>query len=363
MVVMRKNFVPVFLIAVMFFTYGCDKPVFKFSHSPVVATSSETVTYTVDVIDKCSPCKVTITVNGGGVGNIHTCNSVNNGGSCTFTHGPYPGYQGTSVSYLVKVENAKESRTRGYYYFGITDDDYNWVPASGGVSRPYAPALTYKDTDSADDYFFHRAGDYGNDTAANFKDFLDDVHDKIFDVFAEQDKIGKNSNLNMSKMNFWVYRKQESAAGGCGCVNADADDDIPWRDADMVLHTTNFGDCSSVGDRTGTAEGHNTKAFLHESGHIFGLADEYDDGDCSTSYFQPANEPNIWSTEAGCRAEQTAKGRDPNACYKFTTCQGDWWGIHDSDDVAPHNVMVRGMVGDIWGIESGEYLDWWFGQL
>lgn len=110
-----------------------------------------------------------------------------------------------------------------------------------------------------------------------------------------------------------------------------------------------------------TAEGSNTKAFLHESGHgIFGLADEYDAGSsCYTYYFQPATEPNIWSSQADCRAEQTAKGRNPDTCWKFTACQGGWWGIQALND---GTVMQIGLVNDPWGTESREHVNWWFGQ-
>ena len=139
----------------------------------------------------------------------------------------------------------------------------------------------------------------------------------------EQEKIGKNNDTDIHNLNFWVYRKLESAPGGCGQVNADAGTDIPWRDIDMVLHTTAYGDCSIMGDRRATAEGFDTKAFLHESGHaLFGLGDEYDDDDCSTAYTVPANEPNMFQTEAACRAEQIARGRAPGACYEYTPCKG-----------------------------------------
>lgn len=64
--------------------------------------------------------------------------------------------------------------------------------------------------------------------------------------------------------------------------------DMPFRDTDAVLHEENFRDCS-IGSWF-SAEGHDTKAFLHESGHaVFNMADEYDG---NTNYFEPNNEPN-----------------------------------------------------------------------
>ena len=144
----------------------------------------------------------------------------------------------------------------------------------------------------------------------------------------------------------------------CGTVHPDAVMDMPWTNVDAILHTTDFQDCASPGLRHFTAEGHNTKTFLHESGHaVFCLADE-----CNgrTRYFEPVNEPNIWNTEAECRAEQTAKGRDPDACWQFTSRQGGWWGIHSLSD---NTVMQRGNVHDPWGIESAEHVMWYFDQF
>ena len=164
-------------------------------------------------------------------------------------------------------------------------------------------------------------------------------------VYRKQDAI-KDWN-QMDKFNFYVYSKT-GTSGGCGTVNASTAVDIPWRNVDAVLHAANFQDCTSGSHFS--AEGSNTKAFLHESGHaVWGLADEYDG--CYTSYFEPPAEPNIFDTETACRAEQTAKNRDPNACWQFTSCQGGWWGIHALDG---KTVMQTGMVGDLWGVEGRE---------
>ncbi|RMF91651.1 MAG: hypothetical protein D6736_04810, partial [Nitrospinota bacterium] len=71
-------------------------------------------------------------------------------------------------------------------------------------------------------------------------------------------------------------------------------------------------------------------------------------------------EPNIWSTEAGCRAEQTTKGRDPDECWEFTSRSGGWWGIQQLTD---GTVMQIGNVGDPWGIEGEEHVRWYFNQF
>ena len=159
----------------------------------------------------------------------------------------------------------------------------------------------------------------------------------------------------MDIFNFYIYSKEAQAAN-CGTPDSDIDADMPWRDADAVLHVGNLSDCTNLSLSRFSAEGGNTKAFLHESGHgVFDLADEYDG---TTYYFQPFNEPNIWDLEADCRLEQTNKNRDPDDCWRFTSRQDGWWGIQSLSD---GTVMQIGNVGDPWGIEAEEHVRWFFG--
>lgn len=336
---MKKTF---YLLAITLLFAGCY-PEVKITHSPVIAKSSEQVTFTATLLkDGDGPCTVEILVN---ATSVQTCPNLSTGDTCTYTGGPYAAYEGTTVSYLARATDSEgHIDIKGYYYFGITDANYSW-------GLDYIPARRAGLSADKEDLFFHQASDY-----SSFDDFVDDVEDKMYDIYGEQDLIKDPDNYDT--FNFFVYTKV-AGTNNCGTVHADADTDIPWRDDDAVLHTTNFGDCT-IGSHF-TAEGHNTKAFLHESGHgVFGLADEYDDGDCSTGYFQPANEPNIWSTEAACRAEQTAKDRDPDECWQFTACSGDWWGIHS---LAVLTVMQWGMVNEPWGIEAEEHVGWYFNQF
>jgi hypothetical protein len=312
----------------------------EIQHSPVIAKKTEAVTYTATVKeDGDGPCDVDIYVNGA---LVKTCNGLVSGDTCTFTGGPYASSWLANYR-VVATDSDGDSVDNGTYYFGITDAGYNWL-------LDWIPARWMGDTLGHEDLVFHKATDY-----ASFDSFVDDVEDKIYDVYNKQDIISRTENLD--KFNFYVYSKNASSSG-CGTVHTDADMDMPWRDDDAVLHTSTLGDCTNSGLTHFSAEGHNTKAFLHESGHaVFGLADEYDW--CYTWYFAGAVEPNIFPTEAACRAEQIAKGRDPDACYQFTTCQGGWWGIHD---MTIPTVMQRGMVGDPWGIEAAERVEWVFDQ-
>ncbi len=333
---------------------GCGEPepvppCVEIYHSPMLATSAETVTFTATVCDEgAGSVTIEILVN---ATIVQTCNDLSTGDTCTYTGGPYGDYEDTTVSYLANgTDSEGTTTTKGYYYFAITDNNYDW-----GLN--YLPIRLTGDSADKIDLVFHQAADY-----ASFANFVSDVESKVYGVYHQQAIIG--DTWNMDKFNFYVY-PNVATTDSCGTVHADANTDIPWRDIDAVLHVADFQDCTSLALRVFTAEGGNTKAFLHESGHaVLGLADEYDASPlCYTYYFEPANEPNIFEAEAGCQAEQTAKGRPTGACREFTTCQagdGDgWWGIHGASD---NTVMQRGNPGDIWGIEGEEHVSWEFDQ-
>lgn len=339
---MKNIFCLSFIVLVLM---GCSPDV-RITHSPVVAKSDEQVTFTAEVTyDANGPCTVEINVN---AALVQTCNGLNVGDTCTYTGGPYTTFEGESVAYSVNITDRDgDSKRRGDYNFSITDTSYNWG------SYDYLWARKVGPTADKEDLVFHRASDY-----SSFSDFVDDVGDKINDVYAEQDIIESPNNLDT--FNFYIYKNVAAGTSDCGAVHADASTDMPWRDDDAILHVATFSDCThrhTIGHFT--AEGSNTKAFLHESGHaVFNLADEYDG--CFTSYFEPPNAPNIFDTEAGCRAEQTAQDRDLGNCFQFTSCDGGWWGIHD---MSIDTVMQWGMVNDPWGIEADEHVEWYFDQF
>ena len=343
MVIIRSAIILCIFIMLFFGGCECDKyPLIKVKHEPVIARSNEQVTFTVTVLRTGdTPCNIDILVN---AALVHTITNAQSGQTYTYTGGPFTSYEGTTVSYLAKAtDNDYDTDTRGYYYFAITDANFDWA-------LPYMPARYTGPHSQKEDLIFHRANDY-----TSFKSFVDDAGSKIWNVYDEQAIIEEPNNLD--NFNFYIYSKIASV-NSCGTIHSDADTEMPWRNTDAILHVANFGDCTNLGLSHFTAEGGMTKAFLHESGHaVFGLADEYDG---PTYYFQPANEPNIWSAENGCRSEQTTKGRDPDVTWEFTSRQGGWWGIQHSID---NTVMQRGNVGDTWGIEAAEHVRWWFVQF
>ncbi len=341
----RKSLLVPFMLALA--AAACSTQV-QVTHSPLVATVNDQITFTAKAITNTTPDSVRIQVLVNAV-LVATCNS----SPCTYTGGPYPTRKDGFVSYAANIEakytfngeQYTQTHVDGYYFTGITDANYNYA------GSPYLYGRYKGSTSDYEDLVFHMADDY----AANgktFTDFLADATDKVRNKYGAQDII----QSNLDKFNFWVYKKQGSASG-CGTVHADAAADMPWRDDDAVLHDNSLQDCTNAGLTHFSAEGSTTKAFLHESGHaVFGLGDEYD-GPTNYSIVQ-SPEPNIFDTQNLCRSEQTAKSRDPDACYEFTTRDGGWWGIQTGT-----TIMTTGNVGDAWYTEAAERVRWYFNSM
>lgn len=337
---MRTLFTGLGLIALA----GCATNV-QIVHDPIVATKDEQITFTATAITNTNPDSINIQILVNAV-LVKTCTS----SPCTFTGGPYPSREDGFVSYAANIkanytfldELYIQTDVDGYYNTGITDASYDW----GGSDFLYARYSG--DIADKEDFVFHMDDDYGGDLG----DLIADATDKLNDIFGKQELIDKN----LDAFNFWIYKK-EGDADDCGTPHADVSTDMPWRDDDAVLHVGTFQDCTNVGLTRFSAEGSNTKAFLHESGHaVFGLGDEYD-GPTNYSIVQ-SPEPNIFDTETACEGEQTSKFRDPAECYEFTARQGGWWGIHTGT-----TVMTTGNLGDDWFAEAQERVLWYFDNM
>lgn len=336
------------LLVFTFIATGCtnranDK--LSIEHSPVVATSTEQVTFTAKAVTSSSDYRIRIFVNDS---LVHTCY---NTPECSYTDGPYPSYEGSSVSFLARLDtfdcDIRCDKWDGYYEFGVTDANYNWgtnkyIPARVSVGNITAPSGT------DEILLIHMADDYATN-GKTFADFVGHVHEKIYDVYADQDIIKKH----MDDMDIYVYTR-EATLGNCGTVHWQTNVEVPWRDDDAILHYTPANDCTDGSLSRFTAEGLPSVDFLHHSGHaIFGLADE---GCTGTGYFESLIEPNIFSSQEACRAEQNLKLRNPDACYEF--CGNGWWGIHTGT-----TVMSNGAVGDPWGVEAEERINYFFNNL
>ena len=94
---------------------ACSKPDIKIMHSPVVATNSERVTFTAVSDTASTDFQIQILVN---AALVKTCTS----SPCVYTGGPYPAYEGTTVSFLANITDndcsSNCTNTDGYNYFG-----------------------------------------------------------------------------------------------------------------------------------------------------------------------------------------------------------------------------------------------------
>ena len=190
--------------------------------------------------------------------------------------------------------------------------------------------------------------------------FLKDVEDKR-GIYADLPPISSH----MSDFNFY-FSAVAGEADDCG------DPPEPWHyygacllvDTAAVLHAQEFGDCTD--GREFSAEGDDTQAFRHESGHgVFGLADEYEDHRLQdyTYYFQPRPLPNIWDSEQECRDAAPGLGVPASDCSPFCdpqwpACGSGWWRL----DKWMNEVMRRGEAGDVFGVACTERINWVFGE-
>lgn len=337
------------LLAAGMTTTACTTAV-QVTHHPLVAKSTESIVFTAVSLTNTTPDSIEIEI----FVNDElkkTCTS----SPCTFTGGPYPSLENGYVHYFANItaeytfdgKKYTHHRTDGYHFTGIADANYNWN------NKPYIPGRITGFSSEKEDLVFHMADDYKANNLT-MSDFLVDASFKVREVFGQQAIVAEN----LSKFNFWVYRKT-GKGGGCGTPDSAVSTDMPFRDDDVVLHAADFQDCTNPGLTTFSAEGSNTKAFLHEGGHaVFGLGDEYD-GDTNYASVQ-SPQPNIFDTQNECQTEQTSQGRNPSVCREFTTNGGGWWTIHPA---AMNTVMVRGLVGDPWYTEAAERVRWYFSNF
>jgi hypothetical protein len=184
------------------------------------------------------------------------------------------------------------------------------------------------------DLVFVPDADYGGNMAA----FLADVGANITQRLGAVTPI----NSHLGDFNFYFTALPGDVTNGtCGASTLPANllSLCPYADAVVVLHQGTRTDCTSWSGQTGVfgAEGTVGRSFIHEGGHaMFGLRDEYaSDRDpnpsCNyTSYDSSRSLPsNIWDTQADCRLDAQSQGWDPNQCYMYTACQGDWWKLGD----------------------------------
>ncbi|MGH0034159.1 MAG: hypothetical protein ACQGVK_03940 [Myxococcota bacterium] len=312
------------------------KPKLEVTHSPLNPNVGQAVTYTATASDPNGIKEIRIIVNGSVV---KTCANATSCSETLVSNAP----DGSIVSYAAQADDKQDNTAvKGTYFYGVGAAHPIWVPAR----------LTIKPHTHAIDVCFAMDTDYGGNLALFQMDVFDKIHNRLF----ETDVVESNTE----KYNFYLSRAAVSA-GKCGVIPAFMEGAGSQCDAFVVLHNDTFRDCT-LGDNF-SAEGSETKSFIHEAGHaLYGLADEYE-GD--TSYFQPNVFPNIFgnfiqSSNVGeiiCQDQVSALGGDPTECTEFcddpNDCGAGWWR-HTTDTV----VMNRGFFSDKWGAPARARVDW-----
>lgn len=187
--------------------------------------------------------------------------------------------------------------------------------------------------------------------------FLENINDQI------DERLGGTAPVsgNLEKFNFYYTTTQGDAEPDVKMtLPAGLTKTSTFADAYVIFHQREFGDACMGGTPTiYSAEGPVGRSFIHESGHgVFGLADEYDDDNCRTSYFQPDPMPNIWATEAIGREDATEQNWNPDDIQKFTECQGDWWKLGTTEYIMfDGNYFANG-----WGKPAERRIQWFLNQ-
>ena len=341
------------LLALWMLNAGCTVET-QIKHDPVLATSTDTITFTAESQKKGSGSIVSqeIRIYVDGV-HVQTCAA----SPCSYTGGPYTALEDEWLVYHTEVEADFELSVLG---ITLANSDSDIDLGATGISRPnhtwkaadgvtHIPARWGAHTSGNTNVLFQRSDDYNSVSDQDgLEDFLDDLSFKIHDLLMPKETIWGN----MNDLNLYAYRRSGNTDSGCpGVLNSfTIAETSAVIDDHGMMHVTNFQDCTTSFSIFSFEGATITQAFLHEFHHsVQEQADEYSG---PTYYFQAANEPNIFETEANCQSEQINKGRDPAACYEFTT---GWWGIHTGT-----TVMTNGMFAHPFSIESIERQEWWF---
>ncbi len=205
------------------------------------------------------------------------------------------------------------------------------------------------------DVIFVPEDDYG--TPANIDTWLPTFIQDVQNQIDQRLDAAAPVTGNLDSFNFY-YTRTQGGIGASHNLPAEITRVAPWADAYAILHTATFGDWTQWGPPvTFSAEGAVGRSFIHEAGHgLFGMADEYDDAPaCITARFEPNPFPNVWDTQADCRADVTSEGwGNPDDCWMFTTCTSDWWKFTtDLFIMQDGNFFANG-----WGQPASRRIQW-----
>jgi hypothetical protein len=225
-------------------------------------------------------------------------------------------------------------------------------PGSRGISIVFIPSSTYYRT--SDNTKVGTNVYVGNETR-----FREDVIRVINRTFGNLDQVTAPSvslPLNFrDRFTFYYYFDPANSADAfSGCAGKVPDqfwNSVTFSDLTIILYPHYDGwytNASSqpVGCFEDSGTGHrqmkvpSDRDFLvyHEIGHgLFGLVDTY----CGeTDYFENDPYPNVWSSEAACRAGAVTDHRDPLGCRRIQqessdadSCSKDFWRWDPDPDI------------------------------
>ncbi len=241
---------------------------------------------------------------------------------------------------------------------GSTNSVSKQIRISGKSDRPKCvPVYLTGSSEDHIDVIFLADESYGPDLEENIahgdgsiSSFTDDAWSKAnsFSDIVKDDQRGS--------LNFYYYSENENVHSKSFQFPQSVYSDCPQSDVIVLLHPDDYTD--STWRNIMTAEGHYSKAFLHEFGHAaFGLADQYDDKECRTDYFLPDPYPNIWKTGAICENDAVSTGLWAQSdCHQFTSCQEGWFKSSSFTD----NIMMSGLKTDRFDEASKLRVNWVF---
>jgi len=160
-------------------------------------------------------------------------------------------------------------------------------------------------------------------------------------------------NQFQNGINIWLAQqpgKADRESDDTPCVltkPVDWDENYAFAEAGVILHSDAFRDCAKAGlFTTQTTTRFPFRILRHESGHKFGLSDEYC---CNTSYFESSLYPNVYETLEACEADAPNLGREPQDCRSWTrdADQVEWYSsepaVNDlmNDSLIPNAADIR----------------------
>lgn len=302
---------------------GCESnPVTLALHNPIFPSAGQAVTYSLErvtggTVNSAELFETVSTVNAAGTVTAGTETSLQTwtspSGDLSFIKSA--GYSANSLvtyRWVVRVQDGSTERVKNYRVTFAT--------------RPYpvtnqpAPVYVQGDPDDVFDMVFIPDVD-----VTDLNVFRDHCRQNIRNAFFDE----PHTRLWRRQFNFYINQQtgQARAAGAGPHIAPSNNAQLAFMEGRCLMHVTDFRDKSSGG--IFSTELQNRGTIMHEGGHgLFLLADEYC---CDTHYFQEAELPNIWNTQAGAEgaADDYGDCKSLSDVRQISNAEGsvNWWKL------------------------------------